>query len=313
VEATLIDTDGTEFVPSLHFSANISAGAAEDGVVIRQIVTPADNTPLRNDTLVPVNRLRQGISIVCDRPLAPNAGGGSPDPPSIRESAVAGKPTCFVTIDLPYPIGPDATFWDFGQIVGFQPLILAGQVRVNEQRLEWDPTREAFDWMQRILFTALRRGQITDRVLAHLTVKGNFIFARGNPDLNLDGEAFGRPRGDDRIDLRLPSGDNRRGGDFEMWFWLTPPEAPPATGLNLTASVTPAPTGTALGSIRGTLVDSNGAVVAGAVINLSGQIGARTVTTDASGAFQFPNLPRGTYRINVQVGTLTAEQSLIVT
>jgi hypothetical protein len=313
VEATLIDQDGTEFAPALHFNANISSGAAEAGINVRQIATTTDNAALRNDTLVPVTRLGRGITITCDQPLAPNAAGGSPDPPSFREAAVAGKPTCFVTLDLPYPIGPDATLWDFNQIVGFQPVILAARVLVNEQRLLWAPTRESQDWLQRILFTVLRRGQIADRVLAHLTIKGNFIFSPDNPELNLDGEAFGRPRGDDRIDLRLPSGDNRRGGDLEMWFWLTPPEVAPPTGLNLTATVTPAPAGTALGNIRGTLVDSNGAVVPAAVITLTGQIGTRTVTTDASGAFTFPNLPRGTYRISVQVGTLTAEQNIIVT
>ena len=42
----------------------------------------------------------------------------------------------------------------------------------------------------------------------------------------LDGEAFGVPaRG--HTALRLPSGNNRSGGNFEMWFWLGPEETPP--------------------------------------------------------------------------------------
>jgi hypothetical protein len=313
VEATLLDEDGTEFAPSIHFNANIASGAEEPGITVRQIVTPDDNNPLRNDTLVAVTRLRRGILITCDQPIAPNIGGNSPDPASFRETAVEAKPTCYVTLDLPWPIGADTSLWDTNSIFGFQPIVLAARVAVNDRQILWNLTREAQAWLQGPLFTVLRRNQIVDRILCRLTMKGNFIFAPNNPNLNLDGEAFGRPRGDDRIDLQLPSGDNRRGGDLEMWFWLTPPEVPPATGLNLTATVAPAPAGTALGSIRGTLVDSNGAVVPGAVINLSGQIGTRTVTTDASGVFQFPNLPRGTYRISVQVGNLTAEQNLIVT
>jgi hypothetical protein len=315
VEATLIDDDGTEFEPSLHFNANITSGADENGISVRQIRTIDDNTPVRNDTLIPVSRLRAGVSIVCDQPIAPHAGGISPDPPSMRETAVAGKPTCFVTLDLPYPLGTDANIWDFNQIVGFQPLKLAARVLVNERELRWIPTREAQDWMQRILFNVLRGRQITDRVLAHLTIKGNFIFAPDNPQLNLDGEVFGRPRGDERIDTPLPSGDNRRGGDLEMWFWLTPPEVPPPTGLNLTATATPLAAGTAVSVIRGTLVDSNGATVPGAVINLTGPpaLGTRTATTDASGAFTFPNLPRGTYRVSVTSGALSAEQTVIIT
>jgi hypothetical protein len=51
------------------------------------------------------------------------------------------------------------------------------------------------------------------------------------------------------------------------------------------------------------------------VINLTGPpaLGTRTATTDASGAFTFPNLPRGTYRVSVTSGALSAEQTVIIT
>jgi len=48
------------------------------------------------------------------------------------------------------------------------------------------------------------------------------------------------------------------------------------------------------------------------IITLTGPVGTRTVTTDAQGAFTFPNLPRGTYRVSVQVGNLTAEQGVVI-
>jgi hypothetical protein len=56
-------------------------------------------------------------------------------------------------------------------------------------------------------------------------LKGNFIWSQDDPDLFLDGETFGTPRGDGTTALRprpdgMLSGENRRGGDFEMWFWL---------------------------------------------------------------------------------------------
>ena len=112
------------------------------------------------------------------------------------------KPTCYVTLDLPWPIGADTNLWDTNSIFGFQPIVLAARVAVNDRQILWNLTREAQAWLQGPLFTVLRRQQIVDRVLCRLTIKGNFIFAPNNPELNLDGEVFGRPRGDDRIDVR---------------------------------------------------------------------------------------------------------------
>lgn len=309
VEAALFDDEGNPLVPALHFNANFSASAEDPGIRVKEILSLADQKPLVNDSLVAVSRLQKGLLINCDQVLAPNAGGGAPPPPAIRESAVAGKPTCFVTLDLPYPIGSDTSFWrESSQIIGFQPLILGGQVSIQEQRMLWSPTSEANEWLQRLLFPVLQQRQIVDRVMAHLTIKGNFIFSRESSKVNLDAEAFGAPRDDDRIDLDLPSGDKRRGGDLEMWFWLIPAQI---TGLNLTATAVPSPAG-ALGSIRGTLADSAGAAVPGAAINLTGPIGTRVTTTDAGGVFNFPGLQRGSYKVSVQVGALTAEQTVIL-
>jgi hypothetical protein len=228
---------------------------------------------------------------------------------------VAGKPTCFVTLDLPYPIGTDTNVWDFTQIVGFQPLILGGQVSIQEQRMLWSPTSEANQWLQQILFPRLQQRQIVDRVLAHVTIKGNFIFSREDPRLNLDADVFGTPRDPDRVDLDLPSGDKRRGGDLDMWFWLAPPAVPVVTGLNLTATAVQGPPGAtgANNSIRGTLLDNNVAAVAAATINLTGQIGSRVATTDAAGAFVFAALPRGTYTVSVQVLGQSAVQTVTIT
>lgn len=314
VVATLFNDAGEEFAPALHFNASIGGGRVveEPGITIRQILANSDDRPLLNDTLVAVSRLSAGVTIVCDQNIAPNVAGTFPPQSGFPEDRVAAKPTCFVTLDLPYPIGQDVNFWEFRQIVGFQPLVLGGQVLVRERNMIWAPTRPATEFL-RILFPRLQGQQITDRVLAHLTIKGNFIFARENPRLNLDGEAFGRPRGDDRINLDLPSGDNRRGGDLEMWFWLTPPEGTGPTGLNLSVTVVPGPAGTAANTIRGALRDDAGASVPGAAVTLTGQIGTRTATTDAQGAFTFTNLPRGTYRISVQSGNLTAEQTVTIT
>jgi len=305
VEATLLDDQGQPLAPALHFNASHTAGvAAEPGIVVRRIIATADNEPLENDQLVPVSRLRGGIMIVCDQAIAPNAGGGSPPPPSILpDSAIAGKPTCYVTLDLPYPIGGDVGFWDFTGIFGFQPLILGGQVSIKEQAMVWIPSTVANDWLQRILFNRLLGRQITDRVLAHLTIKGNFIFARGNPNLNLDGDVFGRPTAADRIDLDLPSGDNRRGGDLNMWFWLTPPEAP--IGL---ASLVLNPTAVIAGNpSQGTITLNRAAPTGGAVISiLSSNTGMATVPTAitvpagaTSTTFPIQTIPGGAGQVTI--------------
>ena len=312
VEAALLDDKGQPFAPALHFNASFGGGATDEpGVVVRQIIATADGAVLRNDTLVPVTRLLRGITVVCDQSLALNSGGTFPQQPAttIPDDRTAAKPTCFVTLDLPYPIGPDTTVWDFNQIFGFQPIILAGQARIEDRTIVWVPSGPATEFLL-ILFTRLQR--LTDRVLAHLTVKGNFIFARENPTVNLDGDTFGRPRGDDRIDLDFPSGDNRRGGDLDMWFWLMqPPTTPP--GLNLNVSFVPGPVGTVANTIQGSVLDSNGAAVAGAVVNLTGANLTRNATTNQQGQFSFPNLSRGTFRVSVQVGNLTAQQSVTIT
>jgi len=287
VEATLFDEEDKPFAPALHFNASLSNARDEErGITVREIIATSDGKPLLNDSLVSVSRLQSGVTIVCDQKIAPNAGGGL-KPPSPFPENIAGKPTCFITLDLPYPIGGDTELWDSSDIVGFQPLILAGQLSIKEERMLWSPSSDANRWLQGRLFPALVR--IADRVLAHLTIKGNFIFAEESPSLNLDGDVFGRPKEENRIDVGLPSGDSRRGGDLEMWFWLSHQEI---IGRNLTIRVD-------ANTIVGTLLDNAGAVVPNATVRLSGPIEDRTTTTGAQGRFKFVDLPRGTYVISV--------------
>jgi hypothetical protein len=214
----------------------------EPGIGIQRIVT-ADGGLLRNDTLVPVTRLVGGLRIVCDAPLSPESGGGVPTSPSssFPDSSVAAKPTCFITLDLPYPLGSERDVWGFRGVVGFQPLILSATVMVQGNELLWVPTQPAAAWLQQALFQRLNIQEAADRVLCHLTVKGNFIWRAGSgddPTIYVDGEGFGRPGPNGRIDIRLPSSDGRRGGDFEMWFWLMPPAPTPTVTVPTSPTVT---------------------------------------------------------------------------
>ena len=182
-------------------------------------ITAVDVTDqsLRNDADVPAPVLAKGIRVRCDEKVEP-ASIGNPDRP---------KPTCFVTLDVPFPLNDiDRGLWG-DLVIGFQPLVLASTVTVDGEGILWAPIGAAQAWLAR-LFTRMSDLRLGDRVLAHLTLKGNFIWAAKDPNLYLDGEVFGfQQDGGASTDIRLPSGNGRRGGDFEMWFWLVAPPAPP--------------------------------------------------------------------------------------
>ena len=106
-------------------------------------------------------------------------------------------------------------------------MVLAATVTVDGEGILWAPIGATQAWLAG-LFARMSDLRLGDRVLAHLTLKGNFIWAQKDPNLYLDGEVFGfQQDGGARTEIRLPSGNGRRGGDFEMWFWLVAPPAPP--------------------------------------------------------------------------------------
>jgi hypothetical protein len=155
--------------------------------------------PLRNGFDLHVTHLAKGIRVECDK--------------EVSAVSVKGKPVCFVTLELPVPFNNP----DFPSPRGFQPLILAADLDSDQNVIIWRPTEAAADWLREVVVNV----EENQRVLARLTLKGNFIWAQDDPDLFLDGDVFGhRQEGTGNTDLRLPSGDGRRGGDFEMWFWL---------------------------------------------------------------------------------------------
>jgi hypothetical protein len=77
------------------------------------------------------------------------------------------------------------------------------------------------------------------------------------------------------------------------------------------------PSQTALTSLRGTVTDSSGGAVAGAPVVLENQASGLHVshTTDANGAYEFPQIPPGKYKISVTsagFGTQSKEAELLV-
>lgn len=331
LDAMLLDDEGESIGihPSIHFQANVSIAKSvyydpelcpelnekrintvqdaidelckeEPGIHIKDIYINSAGTDqtLANDSKISVDDLANGIRIRCDQKINP---------------IIEGKPTCFVTLDIPYPFNSaDRSLWSYPPVIGFQPLILTDKVsmfeeylfswdnipgldnrklikflkqkyridwvetakiekidngntikvsteknslylilndkktnvslRIDDVRTDeftakmengklniyfvdyyviyWQPSEDTKSWLINSLFPMMDELKRGNSILAHLTLKGNFIWAQENSSLYLDGEAFGAQAGQNKIELELPSGNGRRGGDFEMWFWL---------------------------------------------------------------------------------------------
>jgi hypothetical protein len=206
VETTLI---GASALP-LRYNASF-ADVRDPGVHITDLaVGTPDNTkgPLANDGNVPANDLAGvGLTAVCDAPVLP---------------ATISRPTCFVTIEVPFPLSnqlsanivlPPSTF-------AYQMLTLEAEVGVNGRFIFWRPSKQTTSILRNL---AVLKPPADRGILARWTIKGNFVWSAENPNVFLDGEVFGVRRGDaTHTDIRLPSGDGRRGGDFTVWFWIIP-------------------------------------------------------------------------------------------
>jgi hypothetical protein len=175
---------------------------------IEDVRTIYPDQHLRNGGVISVDTLVQGLYAVCDAPVDP---------------AAISRPTCFVTLELPSIQQVRETTTAAMGPVGYHPLILAAGVEADADKVVWKPTDDAGQWLQEALF-AKATGEESERILAHLTLKGNFIWEQADSAPRyLDGQALGDPGGGTVNNLRLPSGDGKRGGDFEMWFWVIPP------------------------------------------------------------------------------------------
>lgn len=273
----------------------------EAGMHIVEVFTGDPTTrqaiPLANDSSVLVTRLLSGITVLCDTAVDP---------------ATISAPTCFLSVGLPFlgtggatPASPPAV-----QLVGYQTLTLVGTVSATGSTIRWVPGAGAAAALPNL--AALRPPD--DRgILTRLTLKGNFIWAADNPALFLDGEAFGQQQ-TGLTSLDLPSGDRRRGGDFEMWFWLT---ARPATVTDLQVNPSLIFVGT---TATGIVAVSDAAPPGGTVVTLTNSQPAvatapTTVTVPAGsqiGAFSITGDAPGQTTITATLGGVSLADSLTV-
>ena len=177
---------------------------AEPGIKVHRITLVGGDT-LENDGHVAVQQLAEGIRITCDR--------------DIDQDSVRLKPVVEVVIDLPFPLlKDDIEAWGEA-MVGTMPLTLSAENNSDNNDIFWFPAQRTRGWLTDRLPDVIEKLKLRS-LLAHLVVKGNYIWAGDDPELFVDAELFGMP-GDGNTAVRLPSGDNRRGGSLEMWFRLT--------------------------------------------------------------------------------------------
>ncbi|HSL81942.1 MAG TPA: carboxypeptidase-like regulatory domain-containing protein, partial [Thermoanaerobaculia bacterium] len=279
VEARLLE-DGEPAGGPVAFNAGLAVEGGEPGIHIERVLhlDPATGAmvPLENDREVSAREIRI-LRIDCDAPL--------------DSRSVDGKPSCFVSVEP----GVRAAGGD-GPVVGFHPVVVAATVGASRDSIVWRPTSDAVAYLSDEVFRGLEG--VRRRVLARLTIQGDVVWGSDEERRlrYLDGEAYGRPE-EDRVALRFPSGDGRRGGDFRMWFWLVPPteQGPPfiievSPGQNLVA---------------GRVTDLSGAPIPGIQVTLravDGNQPDRVALTGARGQFLFGDVRAGEYDVIVEAG-----------
>jgi Family of unknown function (DUF6519) len=205
----------------------VGGAATDPGVHVEQL-TVAGEFVLRNDSIIGTSQLMSGIEIHCDRDIEPET--------------LEGKPTCLVSVDIPYPVAEDdRALWNGLHAFGSTAVTLDAAVTVEGSMIVWKPGAGAQQWLDGLSFEVLKRFNLSE-LLVHLRLRGRFVYEAGNPEMNVDGEAFGLVE-DGRLHEVLPSGDGRRGGDLELWFHLRPGGS---GGIGQTGIVLAVPAGSAL-------------------------------------------------------------------
>jgi S-layer protein (TIGR01567 family) len=153
-------------------------GVEELGIHIEKVLKGVVDEELGNYTEIAVHELAEGLRICCDQ--------------DVDQYTVHEKPTCYVTLYMPFPFNfADRELWG-DQVLGFQPLILAADANSDGAVIYWNPTDATKSWLEKdYLLERMKELGHGDRVLASLTLKGNFIWADKDYSLYLDGEAFG--------------------------------------------------------------------------------------------------------------------------
>jgi hypothetical protein len=306
VTATLSNSSA----PPIYFNANFDPGVHITNIQYRESPYKgnAEWVNLTNNAVIPAYYFsnQAAVQVLCDGELS---------------ASTVNRGSCFLSLD--WPSGSqegqvvEASFLARGASLPgtFLPLILDASLSVvaNEETILWQPTISA----QLVIAnagSALEGLPFPPRILARLTIKGNFILSAKNT-LYLDGDAFFDAGGSLGS---FGSGDGRRGGTFEMYFWLTwnvlltfPWTREVVSPSNAVPSPWAAKTQYALGA---TVIDSHGNLEQATMAGTSGgnqptwPTATGATVTDGTTAWQ---LQAPSYSLNF--GALAAAQTILVT
>jgi hypothetical protein len=156
----------------------------------------ANGISWRNDRPLPLSRFGEGLRVSFSEEMHP---------------ATASTSSFVVTLEVPQPGNARLT----------TPVIVDGTVSVSGRT--WTFVPQGLDAQQVAEWVKALGGGIRCRV----RLAADVILDRGGVR-PLDGDATGLLRDDGYetfVDLRLPSGDGHRGGDFHSWFFMDGPPA----------------------------------------------------------------------------------------
>jgi len=192
-------------------------GDREPGIKLEDILRwdekKKKSVSLLIDDIFPVADFTKGLLFVCDAPINP--------------AAVNGRAVGTLTLELPYPLNKaDRELWKLGEMIGFEPIIVAGTFAVKEDikkrknhAIFWAPTKLASAWLTDRLFQVLKEIKV-DKLLIRLQVNGNLIWGEKEQRQFLDADLYARAGKEGPIAPIYPSGDNRRGGVLNMRFYI---------------------------------------------------------------------------------------------
>ena len=211
VSATLVGSSS----PPIYFNANFDPGVhiTEMDYWKAPYSAAAGWADLSNNAVLPAYYFsNQGqVMVTCDKPL---------------NASTVNRGSCFLSVDWLYSSEIEREDYNGqgGFLPGtFQPLILDANLSVsstpsnNQPTILWKATSAA-QLLIADMASELQGLSFPPQVLARLTIKGNLILSTDDSPLYLDGDGFFTASG---LLQNSSSGDGRRGGTFEMYFWLT--------------------------------------------------------------------------------------------
>ncbi len=243
----------------VHFLAHLTGEGNNDPEPVHILglrVGKEKRVLINHESTLTTAELEEGIFVICDRAIDPSTVVDPINPDDAVEVYRRGQPTCFLTVEIPH-----GTDQDFRSVAYYESAILNGMVTAADPADEpippspplpegtsakglivWRTFGAARDFLERLRSRLQQDSVRPDKLLLRFTLKGSFIwntearelFRNGVVGGFLDGESFRTPPGFIPSALLLPSGDNRRGGDFEMWFWMAlpaPNEPPQISGI----------------------------------------------------------------------------------